>query len=293
MAKTSKKPLVSIVIPVWNTAENVEKLIKKLFKQTYANLEIIAVDDGSTDNSLQVLRKLEKSDSQLTVIHQENAGVSAARNTGIDATHGEYLIFVDSDDDTTNDLVEKLLQHIQSQPDVAMVVSGITYNRLQENVVTEICTKPRRKRRKNERMADYLLELMLLDGRMYGVFNKIFRLEPIKKLDLRFEEGRKFAEDTKFVLDYLEYTPGEIEFVLEPLCVYNFGTETSTVKASSTVWENWEKSYNDLENWAKSVSDGKIHFKTKILLRLVRLRWRVSHYRAKKRAKKAEKNTKD
>lgn len=290
MAKT---PLVSVVIPVWNTGKAVQTLLNSLLKQSYKNIEIIAVDDGSTDDSLKLLNKVAKSQEtvgRIKIIHQENAGASAARNTGLDAAHGKYVILVDSDDDVTEDFVEKLVSAIEASSDIALASTGKRYNKLLEGKTDDTYMTPHHKRRKSERMADYLLTLLLRDGRMYGVTNKIFRMDTIRKLDLRFEEGRNFAEDTKFVLDYLEYTPGEIEFILEPLYIYNFGTETSTVKTSSTVWANWEKSYDDLENWAKNVSDGKLHLKTKFLLKLVRLRWRVSHYRSKKRAKSAAKN---
>lgn len=277
--------LVSVVIPVWNTGESVAKLVKKLLGQTYQNIEIIAVDDGSSDDSLKVLRALERGDSRLTVLHQENAGASAARNNGIEVARGEFVIFIDSDDDVTKDFVEKLVARIENNEKVALVVTGMHFNKLQQSSSIDVYTDPRRKRRQNERKADYLLELLLRDGRMYSSVNKIFRLDVIRRHNLKFEIGRNFAEDTKFVLDYLRSAEGEIEFVYEPLYIYNFGTDTSTVRSSSTIWKNWQKSYNDLKDWAKSVSGGRLHLKTRVLLGLVKLRWHVSHYRAKRRAK--------
>lgn len=277
------KALVSVVIPVWNTAKYVKRLIERLFSQTYKNIEIITIDDDSSDNSLQVLQALSKKDARLKVIHQKNAGVSVARNAGIKAARGEYIIFLDSDDDITEDLVEKLVQKIEEKPDTALVVTGIRYHRVQMDTVEDIYLDPRCPRRKNERMTDYVLWLLILDGRMYSAVNKIFRLSVIKKHELEFEEGRKFAEDTNFVLNYLEVAPGEIEFILEPLYTYNFGTETSTVKASSKEWANWKRSYEDLKKWAKHKSGGKLALKTRGLLGLVWMRWHVSHYRARRR----------
>lgn len=279
------EPLVSVVIPVWNTGESVKKLINKLFSQTYKNLEIIAVDDGSSDDSLCILQNLAKNDTRLKVIHQKNAGASAARNAGIERAQGKYILFIDSDDDVAEDFVEKLVQRIESDSEVDLVVTGMRFNKLREGTTTDVYTKPHHTRHPKERKADYLLGLLIRDGRMYGAVNKVFRLKPIKKFGLKFEEGRDFAEDTKFVLDYLERTSGEIGLIFEPLYVYNFGTDTSTVKSSSTIWENWEKSYADLKNWVRSVSAGKIHLKSRMLLGLVKLRWHVSHYRAKKRAR--------
>ena len=279
------EPLVSVVIPVWNTGESVKKLINKLFSQTYKNLEIIAVDDGSSDDSLCILQNLAKNDTRLKVIHQKNAGASAARNAGIERAQGKYILFIDSDDDVAEDFVEKLVQRIESDSEVDLVVTGMRFNKLREGTTTDVYTKPHHTRHPKERKADYLLGLLIRDGPMYGAVNKVFRLKLIKELGLKFEEGRDFAEDTKFVLDYLERTSGEIGLIFEPLYVYNFGTDTSTVKSSSTIWENWEKSYADLKNWVRSVSAGKIHLKSRMLLGLVKLRWRVSHYRAKKRAR--------
>ncbi len=280
------EPLVSIVIPVWNTEKEVQRLIKRLFQQSYQNLEIIAVDDGSTDNSLSALQGLAKKDERLKVVHQENAGASAARNAGMKVANGKYVIFVDSDDDVAEDFVEKLVRKAESGAEIALVVVGMHMKKLQIESSVDVHIEPRRKQRKNERQADYVLELLIRDGRMHSSVNKIFRLEVLREFNIKFEEGRDFAEDTKFVLDYLEHTPGEIEFVLEPLYIYNFGTETSTVKSSSTIWENWKRSYTDLKNWAKNVSGGKLHLKTRALLGLVYLRWRISHHRAQKRARR-------
>lgn len=283
------EPLVSIIVPVWNTGDKVDRLIKRLRGQTYKNLEIIAVDDGSTDDSLSMLQSLARDDGRMKVVHQENAGASAARNAGITAANGEYVIFVDSDDEVTEDFVAKLVEKAEARPEVALVVVGMRMNKLQSNEVVDVHTEPRRRRRANERRADYFLELLIRDGRMHSSVNKIFRLDVIRNFGLKFEEGRDFAEDTKFVLDYLEHTPGEIEFVLEPLYIYNFGTETSTVRSSSTLWKNWKRSFRDLKSWAKQVSGGKLHLKTRALLGLVWMRWRISHYRAQKRARVANK----
>lgn len=282
-------PLVSVIVPVWNTGDKVGRLMKRLREQTYKNLEIIAVDDGSTDDSLSVLEGLARNDARIKVIHQENAGASAARNAGIEAASGKYVVFVDSDDEVTEDFVAKLVEKAEAGPEVALVVVGMRMKKLQSGEVVDVHTEPRRQRRANERRADYFLELLIRDGRMHSSVNKIFRLDVIRNFGLKFEEGRDFAEDTKFALDYLEHTPGEIEFVLEPLYIYNFGTETSTVKSSSTLWSNWQRSFRDLKAWARKVSGGKLHLKTRVLLGLVWMRWQVSHYRANKRARVASK----
>lgn len=89
---------VSIVIPVYNVEKYLDKCIKSVLKQSHENLEIIMVDDGSTDNSGKIADSYLEKDSRIKVIHKKNEKVSAARNTGIDAATGEYVCFADADD---------------------------------------------------------------------------------------------------------------------------------------------------------------------------------------------------
>lgn len=90
--------LISIVVPVYNTSKYLRRCIDSITAQTYENTEIILVDDGSTDTSPQICEEYSKKDARITAVHRENGGLSAARNTGIDVSHGEYICFIDSDD---------------------------------------------------------------------------------------------------------------------------------------------------------------------------------------------------
>lgn len=277
---------LSIIIPVWNTGKNATKLMKYLLEQ-YDDLEIIAVDDGSTDDSLEKLEAVRHSSlarGRVKVVHQKNAGASAARNAGIKLAKGEYLYFLDSDDGVKDGLLKKMVGELEQNPQAAVAVVGMEYRKLALGQVEDIYTSPRRAKREDESLAEYVLYLMLLDGRMYGVINKLFRADVIRKHNLEFEVGRTFAEDTNFVLDYLRYATGAPAFILEPLYIYNYGTDTSTVKKSATIWQNWQDSYDYLEKWVKTV-DGKISAKARGLLALTKLRWKISHFRANKRAK--------
>lgn len=93
-----RQPLVSIIVPVYNVEEYLEQCIQSLLGQTYKNIEIILVDDGSADSSGGICDRQGRTDSRITVIHKENGGLSDARNAGIDRANGEWLMFVDSDD---------------------------------------------------------------------------------------------------------------------------------------------------------------------------------------------------
>ena len=93
-----KEPLISVIIPVYNTQDYIERCIQSIQDNTYTNLEIICVNDGSRDNSLDVLQSLAEKDARIKVIDKPNGGVSSARNAGMDIATGEYIAFVDSDD---------------------------------------------------------------------------------------------------------------------------------------------------------------------------------------------------
>ena len=112
---------------------------------------------------------------------------------------------------------------------------------------------------------------------MYPAFNKIFDAEVVRKYNLRFDENMNYGEDTKFVLDYLKRKDGEVRFVLEPLYIYNVGTETSTAKKTMGIWRNWQKCYKNLKKW----TGRKTGFGEKVLLRLIYLKWRASWLKAK------------
>ena len=278
-------PLVSVIIPVYNTGKVAKKVISQLLKQSYQNIEIVVIDDGSTDGSLARLQEIAARERRVRLFHQKNAGVSAARNAGIERARGEYMVFVDSDDEVRPGFIEKLVEAM-ADDGVSVALTGKVHQNLQDEKRTKVVAKPRRERKKHEKLANYMMYLLLRDGRMYSVTNKIFRADVVRKLGLEFEEGRDFAEDTKFVLDYLQFQPGEIRFIPEALYIYKFGTETSIVRGAATKWENWQKSYDDLKEWVHETDGGG--FRSWILLKLVRARWKVSHVRSKKRARKAE-----
>ncbi len=100
---------VSIIVPVYNTEKYLKKCFKSITEQTYSNLEIIIVDDGSTDDSGRLCDEYAQFDDRVMVIHKENGGLSSARNEGLRNSTGEYLTFVDSDDYISKDFVEKSL----------------------------------------------------------------------------------------------------------------------------------------------------------------------------------------
>lgn len=113
-----KQPLVSVIVPVYNVAKYLRKCMDSLCEQSYRNLQIIAVDDGSTDESLSILREYEAKDSRVEVVHQENAGLSVARNTGLIQARGEWITGLDSDDYLARNAYEIILSKLDPQADI-------------------------------------------------------------------------------------------------------------------------------------------------------------------------------
>ena len=105
--------MISIIVPVYNRENKVGSCIASILNQTYTDLELILVDDGSTDNSVAVCEEYAKQDKRIRIIQKENGGVSSARNCGIKEARGEYLQFVDSDDTIDKEMTQKLYEAVQ------------------------------------------------------------------------------------------------------------------------------------------------------------------------------------
>lgn len=109
--------LISVIIPVYNTGKEgyLNRCLNSVLNSTYNNLEIICVNDGSTDNSLEILKQYQSHDSRISIINKENAGVSMARNSGIDNSHGEFISFIDSDDWIDKRYYQNLVEYAETE----------------------------------------------------------------------------------------------------------------------------------------------------------------------------------
>ena len=108
-----QEDLVTIIVPVYNTAKFLNQCLHSILRQTYKNIELIVIDDGSTDESVDICEEIQRNDQRISVIHQRNSGVSVARNNGVDVAKGEWIIFVDSDDFIDLEMVEKLYNAVK------------------------------------------------------------------------------------------------------------------------------------------------------------------------------------
>lgn len=121
-----KNELVSIIVPVYNVEKYLERCIVSIVQQTYENIEIILVDDGSTDRSSEICDDWCRRDKRIKVIHRENGGLSAARNSGIDQATGEYFSFIDSDDYVSQYFIEKLVKLLRDN-NTRISICNLTY----------------------------------------------------------------------------------------------------------------------------------------------------------------------
>ena len=101
---------VSIIVPVYNVEKYLDECVKSILAQTYSNIEIVLVDDGSKDTSGSMCDEYKKHDDRIVVVHKENGGLSSARNAGMENASGDYYIFVDSDDTISPDMVEEMVK---------------------------------------------------------------------------------------------------------------------------------------------------------------------------------------
>lgn len=272
--------LISVIIPVFNTGRSCLKLLKSLELSTHKNIEIICIDDGSSDDSYKVLTEyVSKSDNNNIIIkRQKNGGPSSARNAGLKLAHGKWISFLDSDDLIKKDFLSELIS-AYDDGNTLLACTAILYKRLAKNTSHIDFINAIRDRESDESIKEYVVYLMLKDGRLYSAINKLFRRDIITENNIHFSEKMNFAEDTKFVLNYidaaLKYYPYncKIKFIHKPLYVYNFGTKTSTVSKSSLDWRNWKISYRVLDSWSRD--NNTITMKRRKLL--VLCRWRISH----------------
>ena len=182
--------LVSIIVPAYNVEKYIKKCLTSILEQTYTNIEVIIVEDGSTDNTGQLVDEISQSDSRVRVLHKKNAGVSAARNSGIEISTGEYLVFVDGDDYIAHDYIEYMLSIIRN--------TGSDF------CLSKCCyTKSGEKQTEREYIEKLQPEdataLLLSPDIIVGCWNKIFKRSLIINNNLWFSTTLFYGEGLTFI----------------------------------------------------------------------------------------------
>ena len=219
-------PLISVIMPVYNTSQYLRRSIESVLNQTFKDFELICINDGSTDNSLQILEEYAITDSRIKIINQENKGQSVARNKGIEKANGNYIMFLDSDDFYHNQALEIMVKAIQeSNSDIVgmnkVVTSDKNCNTLYKKEYSSVIPIKTYKNPLN-----YVLKHNFHNS---VIWNKIYKRQTIK--DKKFIEGM-FFEDWPWIIclfsEINSYTVVDI-----PLYFYN-NQNVSTVRSAFT-----------------------------------------------------------
>lgn len=195
--------VISVVVPVYNAQQNLRRCVGSILAQSYRNLEVILVDDGSTDKSGDLCDSYAKQDARVKVLHKENGGVSQARNAGIKASGGKYLQFVDSDDTLDSEFCRIMVDSLeQSGADLAVCGYRAIHTALGYSDECRSKTGPVRLA-EGPSPAEAFLQLDR-DKVLSMPWNKLFIREKVKK---GFRKDIALGEDKIFVMDYLEANP--------------------------------------------------------------------------------------
>lgn len=217
-----EKYLVSLILPVFNVDKFLSRCIESTMGQTYKNIEIILVNDGSTDSSKEIAEEYAKKDNRIKVIDIPNQGVSVARNIGIDNSKGEFISFIDSDDLISEDFVEYMLTIYEvTQADLCMSLNNFTTKDDKQifNDTIKILSSE-----------EAVAELLYPRIRM-GVWNKLWKTSFIKEHNFRFIPGQHTAEGLTFMTNAAQYA-NRVGLGCRKVYCYRLDNETSaTTKA--------------------------------------------------------------
>lgn len=213
---TMDEPKISVVIPVYKTEKYLEKCIESVKNQTYKNIEIILIDDGSPDNCPALCDKIASNSENLKVIHKENGGLSSARNAGIQAMSGDYVVFLDSDDTLVENAVELLFERICSSS--ADAVFCDRYYQIMESTGEKQIKFHFDETGYINNPVEFALEVMMGKGRAWRAHSLMYKASILKKNNIQFPFGHT-SEDYPFNLEFLSYAK-KIDFLNSPTVNY-------------------------------------------------------------------------
>ena len=241
--------LVSIIVPIYNSEQFLKKCIDSLINQTYGEIEILLIDDGSTDKSSEICDWYSKNYKNIKSFHLKNGGVSKARNFGINNCNGEYIQFVDADDFVENDYVEYMMG-LNENGKSDLVICGINKVEYKNTAYTTLGKITINKKHKYDK---YSLKSIMADlinnSYINYCYSKLIRRDVIIKNNLLFDENINLGEDTIFVLNIIEKAN---EIVIDSNTPYNYvlhSKETLTYK----IRDNKFEILNNLSKYIKKI----------------------------------------
>lgn len=196
-----EEPLISVIIPAYNSSKFIRKSIESVLNQTYKSFEIIVINDGSTDNTLEVLTDISNSIDNVKIYTIENGGASKARNKGLLYATGDLIYFLDSDDTLNSRAFEILVRALEENN--ADIVVSTRYYKINEGDTKKQITKLIPNKMKIEDPVKYSIECLIGLGRGWRTHGSIFKRELITQNNIKYYEGI-IAEDFLFNMDYLK-----------------------------------------------------------------------------------------
>lgn len=242
------KPLISTIVPIYNAATTIKRCVESLLINKLHNIEVILVDDGSKDNSGKLCDDLAKADRRIKVIHQNNAGVSNARNNGIELATGDWISFVDSDDWVSEDYYDTLLTAIHKKEFDILFWGAIDVfpNRQIKKCLTDGFYTG------GINMQEEIVALKTAKcHNLFGfTWNKLFKADIVLRNKIRFERALSLNEDEVFTLDYLRYC-SNIATTSSLLYFYNKTNEKSLTSKKKVAFDYLllSECYNRNINW--------------------------------------------
>lgn len=248
---------VSIIIPVYGVAAYIERCVTSVIKQTYGNIECIIVDDAAQDDSIirceQLIETYTGSVKFHILHHQHNRGLSAARNTGIDVATGDYLFFLDGDDEVTPDCIEKLIRPVLNDTTIE-IVKGTPLHKSEDGSIIHSCQWLRQQENdftSLEAVRDYHFS-----KRMVAAWNKLIKKDFLHQHQLYFREGVLFEDTlwTFYVVKYLShlYTIPDVTYYY-----YRRSDSISTGTSMEVKTHNWCVVYEDIASHFTAGDSGR------------------------------------
>lgn len=256
---------VSIIIPVYNCESTINRCIDSLLLQTYKNFNLIVIDDGSSDNTLNCLKKY-KENNKVKIVIQENMGVSTARNQGLLLAEGDYICFVDADDYVEKTYLEDLINGLNSfNGDIDMAVVNIMNKDLDGNLISKSNYNDGIKSH-----TEFVSQILDYTGPQGYLWNKIFKLPIIKKYKITFDTNLSICEDLLFCINYLEHAryvnvlnSNDYNYINDPMSL----TGSMQVGEQSNLdrWLDYLKAFELINKKVKNNVTAKLNCETRIV----------------------------
>lgn len=276
-------PIISVIVPVYNVEKYLSRCIDSILVQTFTNFELLLIDDGSKDNSGEICNRYAEKDNRVRVFHKKNGGVSSARNLGLLRSRGEWVCFIDSDDQIEYDYLLTYIETVNKyNVDCCITSYKFIYN---NNVRGEKYVEDGLYYKKD--ICDLIVYLR--NKSLFGIpWNKLFKLKIIKDNNLSFDEDISSYEDEIFVMQYLKYV-NSVALNSQRTYIYSINDKLSLSKKYIEI--NQHLKINDLlYNLGLSFSDKKeylnhltIEYVRHLEESIFRLYWKYSNFNHTKR----------